>query len=277
MEKTGIIWTEKTWNPVTGCQQITEGCRYCYAKTIAEKFTIGFPKGFEMMERPHKLNDPLRWKEPSLIFVNSMSDLFWEEISEDYRHKIIDIIEQTPHHEYQILTKRTEKMLEFSKKRPLPGNFWAGTTIENKRNLYRLEILKQINAKIRFISMEPILEDIATNYDLNDIHWVITGGESGTHLWNESICKKRGLVVYDKEIRKFIPTEKGKEIINNIFLKCRAANTAFFHKQWGGNYPEAAGRILNGKTYNEMPLLFGGKRLIKNEYLEKIESMIGKG
>jgi protein gp37 len=271
MDKTGIIWTEKTWNPVTGCRQISEGCRFCYAKTIAENYSSkAFPNKFDLTLRPHKLKDPFKWKEPSLIFVNSMSDLFWEEIPEDYLNSIIDVIEETPQHIYQVLTKRSKRMLGYSLKRNIPENMWIGVTIENKRNLERLHYLKLSKAKTRFISFEPLLEDLGYEYSLEGIDWVITGGESGTHLYKEEWQKKRGLVYYDRENKKFKAKQESIRWIENIREKCLENKVKFFHKQWGGNYPEAAGRKLDDRFYDEIPYLPGNREKIKNEYLEKI-------
>lgn len=271
-EKTNIIWTEKTWNPVTGCREVSEGCKFCYAKTIAEnrRGTLAFPNGFDMTLRPHKLRDPYKWKEPALVFANSMSDLFWDEIPGDYRDKIIDVIEDTPQHEYQVLTKRPEAMLEYSKRRKLPGNFWAGVTIENKRALGRLELLKQVDAEIRFVSFEPLLGDLGLDYSLEGISWAITGGESGSHMFKERWRELRGMVVY--EDKKFKPDPDKTCWIENILRQCRKYNVALFHKQWGGSYPEAAGRMLDGQTYNEMPRLPGAKTEIDNAYLRKLEA-----
>ncbi len=270
MEKTGIIWTEKTWNPVTGCVKISKGCKYCYAETIANKYKghKAFPIGFDLQYREHKLRDPFKWKEPSLIFVNSMSDMFWDKISDDYRNKIVDVIEQTPQHEYQVLTKRPANMLRYSKYRKLPFNFWAGTTIENVKSVERLEILKKVNAEIRFISFEPLIEELPY-MDLSGIHWVITGGESGNHLWDQIIRKERGIVIY--EDKKWKPDPMKIHWIRKIRDNCKDYGTHFFHKQWGGNYPEAAGRLLDGQSYNEMPRYPGMKTEINNEYLKSLE------
>lgn len=271
-DKTGIIWTETTWNPMSGCQKVSEGCKFCYAETIANQYSKkAFPNGFGLTKRPHKLREPFGWKEPTLCFVNSMSDLFWEELDDDYRNRVIDVIEQTPQHEYQVLTKRPENMLKFSKKRKLPANFWAGTTIENERNLHRLEIIKEIDAEIRFISFEPLIGDLGNNYNLDGIDWVITGGESGTHMWQEKWQKARGLVTYNRLIKKWEVKEECKDWIRDILAKCRTSGTHFFHKQWGGSYPEAAGRELDGKTYNEIPRLPGQKKEINNAYLKHLE------
>jgi protein gp37 len=273
MNDTGIIWTEKTWNPLSGCQKISQGCKYCYAETLAEKYrgTPAFKNGFDLTLRPHKLREPFNYKEPCLIFTNSMSDLFWEQVPEDYRHKVLDVIEATPQHEYQVLTKRPEIMLEFSKKRPLPPNFWAGTTIEDQAAMYRLRIIKLITAEIRFISFEPLISPISFEIDdLNGIQWAITGGESGNHLYKPEIAEKRALVQYVNKRWEVRPDREAW--VKDIRDHCQKTGTAFFHKQWGGNYPEAGGRLLEGKFYSEFPRLPGTKTQVDNNYLKLIES-----
>lgn len=276
MNESGIIWTERTWNPMSGCQKISQGCKYCYAFTLAEqkRGTAAFPNGFDLTIRPHKLKEPFKLKQPTLIFANSMSDLFWDKVPDSYRHQILDVIEQTPQHEYQVLTKRPDIMLAFSKNRKLPPNFWAGVTIEDQQaKEERLEILKQVNAEIRFISMEPLISHIGFDADdLDGINWVITGGESGNHLWNGEICEKRGLVRYNRPLKKWEIRDDRYEWVREIKDFCLDRNVKFFHKQWGGNYPEAAGRLLDGKYWTEMPRLPGERLKIQNNYLDLIES-----
>ena len=232
MNETGIIWTEATWNPMSGCQKISAGCKHCYAFTLAEnkRGTPAFPNGFDLTIRPHKLKEPFKLKEPTLIFTNSMSDLFWDRVPEDYRNQIVDVIEQTPRHEYQVLTKRPEAMLEYSRRRKLPANFWAGTTIENEKSLHRLDILKQVDAEIRFISFEPLIGELP-DMDLTGIDWVITGGESGTHMWDKDECEKRGLVFYDKSVKTWFPREDRMDWVRKIRDICIRDGVKFFHKQ----------------------------------------------
>jgi protein gp37 len=255
MNETGIIWTERTWNPASGCEKVSAGCRYCYASTLAEnkRGTPAFPNGFDLTIRPHKLREPLLLKKPSLIFVNSMSDLFWPAIPDDYRHKVIDIMEQTPRHEYQVLTKRPEEMLRFSLLRPLPPNFWAGVTIESQATAPRLDILRQVKAEIRFVSAEPLIT--ALELDLTGIQWLISGGESGAHLMDPDIREKRSLVT--REGTKWLPREDRIPWIRSLRDQCLAAKTAFFHKQWGGYSSHSAGRLLDGRTWDEYPRLPG--------------------
>lgn len=273
MNETGIIWTEATWNPMSGCQKISSGCKWCYALTLAEKYkgTAAFPNGFDLTIRPHKLKEPFKLKNPTLIFTNSMSDLFWDKVPNDYRDKIVDVIEATPQHEYQVLTKRPDIMLEYSKRRKLPPNFWAGTTIEDVKSLHRLEILKQVDTEIRFISFEPLIEQLGM-LNLSDIQWAISGGESGPHMWKAEECLKRGLVFYDKPTKTWFPREDRMDWIREIRDSCLTHGTKFFHKQWGGSYPEAAGRELDGRFWSEFPRIPGERLKIQNNYLDWIEA-----
>lgn len=265
MNETGIIWTEATWNPNSGCKKISPGCAFCYADTLAEnkRGTPAFPHGFDLTLRPHKLREPYKLKQPSLIFVNSMSDLFWEEIPPSYRDQIVDVIEATPQHEYQVLTKRPELMLEYSTRRRLPPNFWAGTSIEGQDYAYRADVLRQVHAEIRFISAEPLLGPLAL--DWSGIHWCITGGESGLHLLTEKFRRQRGLVV--RRDGQWLPTDDGLAWVRAIRDDCLAAGVKFFHKQWGGPKTTSGGRHLDGRTWNEIPRLPGGRSTIQNPYL----------
>ncbi len=275
MNETGIIWSEVTWNPFSGCQKISAGCKFCYAESLAEqrRGTPAFPNGFDLTLRPHKLKEPFKLKEPTLIFANSMSDLFWDQVPDSYRHQVIDVIEATPQHQYQVLTKRADILLEFSKKRKLPPNFWAGVSVENEKAKWRIEALKQVEAEIRWLSMEPLIGPVPlAGNDLDGIHWVITGGESGNHLWKGHICEERGLVLYNRTTKKWEVREDRAKWVRDIKDFCIANEIKFFHKQWGGNYPEAAGRLLDGKFWTEMPRLPGQNTEINNNYLKLIES-----
>lgn len=267
MDKTNIIWTEKTWNPVTGCSRISAGCKFCYAETIASRYSgnSAFPNGFDLTYRKHKLNDPYTWKENSFVFVNSMSDFFWDKISDTYRDQMLLVMEDTPQHQYQLLTKRSKEAVQYFSTRKVPDNVWIGVTVENAKCKSRIDDLKKINASIRFISAEPLLEDLG-DLDLSGIHWVITGGESGVHL---SKNPERSMV--ERIDKKLVPKKDCIQWIESIRKQCKSQKVSFFHKQWGGNYPEAAGRELNGKTYNEMPRYPEGKKIINNEYLIKLE------
>lgn len=253
MNKTGIIWTEVSWNPISGCKSVSTGCRYCYARTLAEnkRGTLAFPNGFDLTVRPHKLKEPLRLKEPTMVFVNSMSDMFLEDIPDCYRDEILDVIEQTPQHQYQVLTKRPDNMLRYSKRRQFPGNFWAGVTVENQRCASRIDILREVASEIRFVSAEPLLGLL--DLDLSGIHWMITGGESGVHLYDESVREQRGLVDYVD--RKWIPRPSRIAWVLAIRDLCLEQKVKFFHKQWGGVRPKSAGRELEGRTWEEFPRL----------------------
>jgi protein gp37 len=268
MNETGIIWTEVTWNPASGCERITSGCAFCYAHTLAEnkRGTAAFPKGFDLTLRPHKLAEPLRLREPALIFVNSMSDLFWEQIPDEYRDRVVDVIEQTPQHQYQVLTKRPERMLEYSRRRRLPDNFWAGTTIEEQKFAHRADTLRQVQASIRFVSAEPLLSPLAL--DWSGIHWCITGGESGVHLMRDTTCEQRGLA--HRVGGRWVPREDRMDWVRRVRDDCVAAGTRFFHKQWGGLHAKSAGRTLDGRTWDEFPRLPQGKADIRNENLHKM-------
>ena len=255
MNDSNIRWTGKTWNPVSGCKQITTGCAFCYAKTLAERYgtSKAFPNQFDLTLRPHKLGEPFSVKKPSIIFVNSMSDLFWDEIPDDYRHRIIDVIEQTPQHEYQVLTKRPEAMLAWSRRRKLPPNFWAGVTIEEERYTDRADVLRRVDAEIRFISAEPLISSLHLN--LEGIAWVITGGESGNHLVDDVTCARRGLVYRDMATKRWFPRPDKIEWVRKIRDDCTSNGVAFFHKQWGGPRPTSAGHLLDGKEWSQYPRL----------------------
>lgn len=252
MNKTGIAWTTVTWNPMSGCEKVSAGCAFCYAEQLAERKrgTKAFPNGFDLTIRPHKLREPYRLKQPSLVFVNSMSDLFWEKISDDYRDQVIDVMEDTPH-EYQVLTKRPEEMLRYSRRRKLPPNFWAGVSIENQANAYRLDMLRMVDAEIRFVSAEPLLGPLSL--DLTGIHWLISGGESGSHLHKSELCAKRGIVMRDG--KQWIARPECIDWVRSLRDQCAASGVKFFHKQWGGPMPNSAGRILDGRTWDEFPRL----------------------
>lgn len=267
MNDTGIAWCSVSWNPCSGCEEVSEGCKHCYARTIAEtKGGKAFPNGFGLTIRPHKLKEPYRLKNPSLVFVNSMSDLFWEAIPETYRDQIVDVIEDCPQHEFQVLTKRHENMLRYSRRRKLPPNFWAGVSLENQRNLARVDALAQVDAEVRFISVEPLLGPINFHPgQLEAMHWVITGGESGNHFakpFNSSPAKMvdwlrvvnaRGLVMLNEKTRRWEVREERADWVRSIRDQCIAAGTSFFHKQWGGPTSESGGRQLDGRTWDEFP------------------------
>jgi protein gp37 len=263
MNETAIRWTELTWNPASGCKKISPGCKHCYAETLAEnkRGTPAFPKGFDLTLRPHKMTEPFKVKQPSMIFVNSMSDLFWEEISDEYRDQVLDVIEATPH-EFQVLTKRHENLLRYSKRRRLPSNFWAGVTAEdNEWAQKRGEVLLQVKADIRFMSLEPALGPIdlrplvaGRNNAIggDGIQWVIYGGESGLHLTKPDVREKRGIVDQDAA-GKWIPRPSKIAEVTDICNVCVDNGVAFFFKQWGGPRSHSGGKMLNGRAWEEYP------------------------
>ena len=238
-EKTGISWTTSTWNPVTGCDKVSPGCKNCYAETFAERWRgiKGHPyeQGFDLKLWPVRLSDPLRWKKPRRIFVNSMSDLFHEKVPFEFIGQVWDTMFDSPRHIYQILTKRPERALEFVQymkrawRRTDYDNVWMGVSIENADYAFRADILRQIPAKVRFISYEPALGPLADSINLHGIHWVIYGGESG------------------KGFRK-----EDKQWARDMRDKCRRENVAFFHKQSSGPRNET-GIELDGEIIHEFP------------------------
>lgn len=252
MNETTIEWTDHTWNPASGCKVVSEGCRYCYAKTLAEnkRGTAAFPRGFDLTIRPHKLDEPRRLKVPSRVFVNSMSDLFWEEISDEYRSRIIDVMWNTPQHQYQVLTKRPANMARFFKNREVPDNMWCGTTIESNRVMDRADYLRDVPAAVRFISAEPLLSDL-DGLNLQGLHWVISGGESGSHLSDDHIANRRALVARGPS-GWFVRDDRA-DWVRGIRDACRSAGVSFIHKQWGGLRPKSCGRELDGIIHDEYP------------------------
>ncbi|MFQ6611432.1 MAG: DUF5131 family protein, partial [Fidelibacterota bacterium] len=236
-----IEWTEQTWNPTTGCSKVTPGCQNCYAEVMARRLkAMGhkrYQNGFKITLQPDRLSEPLRQKKPSVYFVNSMSDLFHEEVPDNYIKKILDVIKQSSWHTFQILTKRADRMVEFFQSYEVPNNAWLGVTVEDKTfGVPRIDKLKRINSNIRFLSIEPLLENIG-ELDLSGIHWVIVGGESG----QKARPMKRDWVI-------------------NIKQQCSEQEVAFFFKQWGRWGPDGKkrtkrdnGRLLLGRTWNEVP------------------------
>ena len=242
MKNTKIEWTEATWNPSIGCNKVSEGCRNCYAEVMAKRLQAmgvkDYKDGFVFKILPHRLEIPINVKKPTKFFVDSMSDLFHEKMPDKFLDQIFEVIKKTPQHTYQILTKRAESMASYFKQKKVPQNVWLGVTIENKRARTRIDSLKDINAKIRFLSIEPLLEDLG-KINLDNIDWAIVGGESGP--------KARSM--------------KEKWVLN-IKEQCERQGTAFFFKQWGSwgadgvrRSKKANGRILQNKIWNEYPSL----------------------
>ena len=230
MKLSKIEWTEETWNPVIGCNEVSEGCRHCYAKVMARRLqgmgVSAYKDGFKVKMLPDRLPQPLKNKKPTKYFVNSMSDLFHNEVTFEFIDKVFDIIRSTPYHTYQILTKREKRLAEYFSTRSCPSNVWLGVTVEDKqRGVPRMDYLRNIDATIRFISAEPLLEDLG-KIDLTGIHWVIVGGESGNQAR---------------------PMSESWAI--NIRKQCEIANVAFFFKQWGtwGADGKKRNKALNGK------------------------------
>ena len=237
-DQTRIEWTDATWNPIRGCTKISPGCTHCYAETFAERFrgVPGHPyeQGFDLRTIPEKLADPLRWRASRMVFVNSMSDLFHQEVSEDYIRKVVRVMLLANWHTYQVLTKRSSRMRELLETRFRDAaeatQIWWGVSVENRRDgLPRIEDLRAAPARVRFLSVEPLLEDLGP-LDLSGIHWVIVGGESGPGAR---------------------PMNPGW--VRSIRDQCRTSGVPFFFKQWGGTRKGKAGRALDGQTYDEKP------------------------
>jgi protein gp37 len=251
-DKSKIEWTDATWNPVRGCTKISPGCMHCYAETFAERFR-GVPEhpyeqGFDLRLVPDKLTQPLLWRTPKMIFVNSMSDLFQEGVPDDYVEAVARVMTAAKWHTFQVLTKRSERLrdllntkIEFAAKQP---HIWWGVSVENKKHgLPRIDHLRQSSAVRGFLSIEPLLEDLG-EINLDGINWVIVGGESGAGAR---------------------PMEKAW--VRSIRRQCREARVPFFFKQWGGVRKSEAGRLLDGRTYDEFPQRVRDLEIDRNESL----------
>jgi len=234
---TKIEWTQRVWNPVTGCSKVSPGCKNCYAERFAKRLkNMGNPRyrnGFAVTLHPDLLELPLRWKEPSLIFVNSMSDLFHEKVPEEFIRAVFRTMEQAHWHVFQVLTKRAERLLKIASTLPWPPNVWMGVSVETARYYFRIHCLQRVPAHIRFISCEPLLGPLE-NLPLQGIHWVIVGGESGPGA---------------RPLKK--------EWVLSIKEQCGHAGVPFFFKQWGGVQKWRNGRTLDGHEYDEMPHIPG--------------------
>lgn len=233
-DRSAIEWTNATWNPVTGCTRLSPGCDHCYALTFAERFrgVTGHPyeQGFDLALWPKRLGLPLDWKSPRLIFVNSMSDLFHEDIPDSYIRDVFAVMERASWHTFQILTKRPKRMLKLAPTLPWPDNIWAGTSVELDRYAWRANhYLRQVPAQVRFVSAEPLLGPLPS-LKLEPLNWVITGGESGP---------------------RHRPCDA--DWVRDLRDRCVGAGVAFFHKQWGGSRPKAGGRELDGQTWDQLP------------------------
>ena len=230
-----IEWTEMTWNPVTGCRKVSQGCKNCYAERMAKRLqAMGverYSDGFAPTEHEDILNLPRAWKKSRVIFVNSMSDLFQDEVSDDFIHRVFDTMRACPQHTFQILTKRGARLKEFGPSLQWPRNVWMGVSVENDLVVDRVKDLAAVPAKVRFLSCEPLIGPLK-RLPLRNIDWVIVGGESGPGA------------------RYMNP-----EWVNSIHQQCIRSGTAFFFKQWGGVRKHKTGRLLHGRTYDEMPLI----------------------
>lgn len=233
--KSAIEWTESTWNPVTGCTKISLGCDHCYAERLAERLRLmgqpNYANGFKLTLQPHMLEVPLKWSTPQTIFVNSMSDLFHKEVPTDYILQVFDVMNHANWHRYQILTKRSQRLQRLSKQLPWKPHIWMGVSVETQAYTFRIDHLRETDAHIKFLSLEPLLGPL-DNLDLDGINWVIVGGESGPG----SRVMRREWVV-------------------DIRNQCQAAGVPFFFKQWGGTNKKKSGRDLDGQTYDEMPVV----------------------
>ena len=240
--RSSIEWTEATWNPTTGCDQISAGCDNCYALTLAKRLkAMGNPKyqsdgdprtsgpGFGVAIHESALDLPRRWRRPRMVFVNSMSDLWHAKVPTDFIKRVFEVMVETPQHNYQLLTKRPIRLARMAMELPWPANVWVGVSIENQAQAWRADRLREVTAAVRFISAEPLLGPIEV--DLAGIAWLIAGGESGP---NHRVVNEEWLV--------------------SLRDQCHAAGTAFFFKQWGGLRPKSGGRVLHGETYDQMPV-----------------------
>jgi len=235
MAQSSIEWTEMTWNPTTGCDKVSAGCKYCYAEVMARRLqAMGIDKykdGFELRLHEDVLHIPYEWKRPKIVFVNSMSDLFHKDVPLSFIQKVFDVMNNTPMHTYQVLTKRAERLYELHDKLNWTTNIWMGVSVENDKVQDRIDFLRETNAKVKFLSLEPLIGPL-TNLNLEHIHWAIVGGESGRKA-----------------------SQMKESWVWDIRQQCADQGVAFFFKQWGGVNKKKTGRELGGRTYDEMPML----------------------
>lgn len=234
MANSSIEWTEMTWNPTTGCTKVSAGCKFCYAEIMTRRLKgMGQEKykdGFKVV-KPHEdtLSIPYTWKHPKVVFVNSMSDMFHKDISVEFIQRVFKVMNENPQHVFQVLTKRAERLLEFNGKLKWTHNIWLGVSVEDERVTNRIDFLRATDAKVKFLSLEPLIGPLP-NLNLEKMDWVIVGGESGHR-----------------------PRTINADWVLDIQEQCKNSDVAFFFKQWGGKNKKAAGRLLNGQTYDEMP------------------------
>jgi protein gp37 len=228
-----IEWTESTWNPVTGCTKISPGCTNCYAERMALRLQAmgqsNYANGFELTLQPHMLEMPLRWRKPQTIFVNSMSDLFHKDVPISYIQQVFDVMRQAHWHRFQVLTKRANRLAEVADQIIWAPNIWMGVSVEHERQRHRIDALRKAGAHVKFLSLEPLLGPLP-GLNLSSIDWVIVGGESGP--------KARAI---------------DPEWVTDLRDQCRFADVPFFFKQWGGKNKKKTGRVLDGRTWDQMP------------------------
>lgn len=233
MAQSSIEWTDMTWNPVTGCTKVSAGCKFCYAEVMSRRLkAMGVDKykdGFKLRMHEDALNIPYTWKKQKIVFVNSMSDLFHKNVPLAFIQKVFKVMNENPQHTFQVLTKRADRLFEIHQQLNWTHNIWMGVSVEDERVTQRIDFLRQTNARTKFLSCEPLIGPLP-NMNLQNIDWVIVGGESG---------------------RKARPMDADWPL--DIMDQCSASNVAFFFKQWGGTNKKKTGRLLNGKTYDEMP------------------------
>jgi len=233
MAKSSIEWTDATWNPVTGCTKISPGCKHCYAERMAKRLKAmgqrNYANGFKLTLQPHMLELPLKWRQPSQVFVNSMSDLFHKDVPASYIKQVFDVMGRADWHKYQVLTKRSDRLRQLAPELPWQPHIWMGVSVENKDYQYRIDDLRETAAHIRFLSIEPLVGPLL-KLDLTGIDWVIVGGESGPGA-----------------------RPMNQDWVRNIRDICLDSNVPFFFKQWGGVVKSRTGRMLDGQTWDEMP------------------------
>ncbi len=238
MAQSSIEWTEMTWNPTTGCDKISAGCKYCYAEVMSRRLeAMGIEKykdGFELRIHEDALLIPFEWKKPKVVFVNSMSDLFHADVPLSFIQKVFEVMNKTTLHTYQVLTKRAERLYELHDQLNWTANIWMGVSVENEKVMDRIDFLRETNAKVKFLSCEPLIGPLP-NMNLENIHWLIARGESG---------------------RKARPVKEAW--VWDIRQQCAEQGVAFFFKQWGGINKKKTGRELGGRTYDEMPVYIAG-------------------
>jgi len=233
MAQSSIEWTEMTWNPTTGCDKISAGCKFCYAETMSKRLkAMGqekYKNNFTLTLHPQELKRPKTWKKPKIVFVNSMSDLFHKDVPLEFIQKVFKVMNDCPQHIFQVLTKRADLLEQYNKEITWTPNIWMGVSVENEKVTNRIDHLRNTDAYIKFLSLEPLIGPLP-NLNLEQIDWVIVGGESGR-----------------------TPRPMKEEWVVDIKDQCKKSNTYFFFKQWGGTNKKKAGRELKGKEFNEMP------------------------